>query len=126
MPGSKASKTAVHFFMEDGFMVRGAPDVHEAYRLALDECEEPNGMRIGYEAYEAHQAQDGEDDGWPDSAKGIADLADEVWTKIQGARVCRGRIVPCGPEDVEGYVWRFWGLADDAKGPGIFTAVVFP
>lgn len=120
----KYGKTAVHFFREDGFMVRGVSDPCEAYRMALDECDGEDGQRIGCEAYDAHQERDGEGS-WPISAEDIGSLADEVWSTIQNAKVQRTRIVPTGTDSHDGYAWLAWALSPDAKGPGVFTAVMF-
>lgn len=121
------AKTAVHFFSEDGFMVRGVTDPCEAYRLALEEAVDSawDGNRIGYWAYEAIQPEVEGETAWPDRPEHITELADEVWDKINNAVVKRGRIVPCGPDHIDGYSWLFWALDPEAKGPGIFTAVVF-
>lgn len=122
----KRSKTAVHFFSEDGFIVRGVTDPFEAYRLALEEAIESawDGNRVGYWAYDAVQPETEGETAWPDTPEDIAKLADEVWDKINNAEVKRGRIVPTRPDDPD-YAWLFWPLAPDAKGPGVFTAVVF-
>lgn len=121
------AKTAVHFFREDGFMVRGVTDPVEAYRLALEEAMDTawDGQRIGYWAYDAAQPETEGEDAYPDTEKGIAELADEVWTAINEARVRRCRIVPTGPDHPDGYAWMVWEQDDDARGPGIFTAVMF-
>ena len=115
------SSTAVHFFLEDGFMVRGVDDPCEAYRLALEEDE----GRIGYWANEACQPEDEVGVAWPDKPNDIAELADEVWEAINTAHVQRCRIVPTGPDHPDGYAWMVWQLEPGAKGPGIFTAVMF-
>lgn len=121
------AKVAVHFFAEEGFMVRGVSDPVEAYRLALEAAIDSDwdGSRIGGWAYDAGQPETEGETAWPDTEKDIAALANEVLDKINNARVRRCRIVPTGPDHPEGYTWMVWELDDDAKGPGIFTAVMF-
>jgi hypothetical protein len=127
MARGKTARIAVHFFAEDGFMVRGVSDPCEAYRLALEEAIDSdwNGQRIGGWAYDAGQPEVEGETAWPNTEKDITALADEVWEKIKSARVRRCRIVPTGPDHPEGYTWMVWEQSDDAKGPGIFTAVMF-
>jgi hypothetical protein len=99
-------KPRAHIWLEDGGMVTGCTDPTVARPLIVDAY------------YDGAVDEEVEHD-----AEYVASMF-----PVEQAKVQRGRIVPVGPESAqrdEGYLWLWLTLPDDAKGPGITSAVVW-
>jgi len=107
----KRTKTAVHIYREDGFLVRGTLDPMEALKLAIEEDED---CRIaGYYTTPDWDVIDPRD---------IDMLADILHGHLATARPGLYRVVPA-PRDDDDYRWYVWPA--DARGPGVFEGVEF-
>jgi hypothetical protein len=112
---SKRAKTAVHFYLEDGFLVRGTLDPHEALKLAVAHDDD---FEMRYWCAEMACRND-DDDPTADDVSALADLCHEL---IREARPGLYRIVPAQPDDDE-YSW--FCRPASAPGRGVFEAVSF-
>lgn len=110
------TKTAVHFFVEDGFLVRGTLDPHTALALAVDDADS---YQLGH-ACEMGVRPDDETD--QPTVDDVRDLADLMHRYLASAQPGLYRIVPAGPDNYE-YGWFMWPAKE--RGPGVFEGVVF-
>lgn len=110
------TKTAVHFFLEGGFLVRGTLDPHTALKLAVEEAD---AYQLGYCCEMAQRPDDDSDEPDPEC---IRDLGDLCHALIANAKPGLYRIVPSPPDNDE-YGWFMWGA--NKRGPGVFEGVVF-
>lgn len=117
----KRSKTCVHFYREEGFLVRGTLDPMEALKLAISTDSE---HRIGgYWMDVIFAERHGEPfprrpDG--DPAEWVRLFGDHLHALIASARPGLYRFVPTQDED---YAWYVWPAKE--RGPGVFEAVEF-
>lgn len=117
-------KTAVHFYLEDGFLVRGTSDPVTALGLAVAEDDEFEARYAAADA--AHRnATEHEQDG-PPTAEEIDDLATLLYGLIERARPGLYRIRPANRAERDygdGYAW--WTMYAKRRGPGAFEGVEF-
>lgn len=116
-------KTAVHFYLEDGFLVRGTLDPTTALGLAVaeDEFEERH-----YAADVARRSETEDEQDGPPAAEEIADLASLLHSLIEGARPGLYRIRPANRSERhygDGYTW--WTMRVRERGHGVFEGVEF-
>ncbi|ALG07634.1 hypothetical protein [Kibdelosporangium phytohabitans] len=109
-------RTAVHFFIEDGFLVRGTLDPHKALALALDDGDP---YQFGYACEMAARPEYETEQPTVDE---VRDLGDLMHTYLSGAKPGLYRIVPAPPGDDE-YSWVMHPV--DERGRGVFEGVVF-
>lgn len=110
------TKTAVHFYVEDGFLVRGTLDPHEALALAVAH---EDYFEARYYVAECTRRDDDEENPLPEDVLYLGDLCHRLITE---ARSGLYRIVPAHPDDDE-YKW--WTRQADVRGPGVFEGVEF-
>lgn len=115
-------RTAVHFYLEDGFLVRGTLDPCAALGLAFAEDDD---LRIGgFWQGDVQRHDDCTCEVEPDAVKAFADYLHGL---VREARPGLYRIVPVGPNDWrrdDGYAWMVHRV--NQRGPGVFEAVEFP
>lgn len=111
----RRSTTGVHFYLEDGFLVRGTLDPVTALGLAVDH---DDSFEIRYDAADCGRRDD--TDPGPDEVAALADLCHEL---ISTARPGLYRINVAGPDHWDGYAW-FTGRAT-RPGRGVFEGVEF-
>lgn len=127
MSRSATSKREVHFYVEDGFLVRGTLDPHEALALAVGNDDD---FELRYwAAEEAMRCQDCTPDGkscnscdGDPPAETVAILGDLCHELIRTARPGLRRVVPA-PRDCDDYRW--FVHPADARGRGVFESVEF-
>lgn len=109
--------TAVHFFLEDGFLVRGTLDPRTALKLAVEEADD---YQLGTD-FEMGCRPDNENEPVPEREH-IDGMNDACHAWLAEAKPGLYRIVPAGPNNDE-YGWFMWGA--NKRGPGVFEGVVF-
>ncbi|ACU39379.1 hypothetical protein [Actinosynnema mirum] len=109
---------AVHFFEEDGFLVRGTLDPREALRLAVAHDED---FEIAYQTA-AEAGRDPDRPGATPLPATVDELADLCHDLLAEARPGLYRIVPARPNN-HGYSW-FCHTARE-RGLGVFEGVMF-
>lgn len=113
----KRTKTAVHFLIEDGFIVRGTQDPHAALALAV--AQERFADRYWVVDY-CRPDPDRREDPTPTD---LAELADLLHGLLADARPGLYRINPAQPDDMDGAAW--WLVPASAPGHGVFQGVQF-
>lgn len=117
-----SSPTAVHFYVEDGFLVRGTQDPTVALGLAVAEDDEFE-ARFYAADVARRNATEHEQDG-PPSTEEIDDLANLLHGLILTAKPGLFRMVPATAGDAEdGYSW--WTVYAERPGRGTFAGVEF-
>lgn len=111
------SKIAVHFYLEDGFLVRGTLDPVTALGWAVAEDDD---FELRYSAAEMACRNDSGDEPEPDQVAELADLCHEL---IRTAQPGLYRINVAPPDHWDGYAW-FTGRVKN-RGPGVFEGVEF-
>lgn len=118
----KCGKVCVHFYLEEGFLVRGTLDPMEALKRAVATDSE---YRIG--DYWAERAERVDDDNLVgDEAKYVKLFGDHLHRLLQRAKPGLYRIVPVGPNNPladDGYAWVSKRV--NQRGPGAFEGVEF-
>jgi hypothetical protein len=115
---AKRSKNAVHFYLEDGFLVRGTLDPQEALKLAV--AHDDDFTERYWAAEEAGRMTDEPDENPnPDAITALANTCHEL---LADARPGLYRIVPA-PRDDDEYTW--FCRPASTRGPGVFEAVSF-
>jgi hypothetical protein len=110
------SKYAVHFLIEDGFVVRGTLDRHEALAMAVGD---DDNFELRYWAAEMARRDDSDDDPTPEQVRALANLCHEL---ISNARPGLYRWSIAQPRDDA----RVWLMPADERGPGVWQGVEFP
>lgn len=114
---SARSRRAVHFYREDGFLVRGTLDPCTALGWAVGEDDD---FELRYWVAEMARRDNSGDD--PTSGQ-IAELADLCHELIRTARPGLYRMNPASREDPDGYTW--WTGRVSEPGRGVFEGVEF-
>lgn len=110
-------KYAVHFYMEDGFLVRGTLDPCTALGWAVAEDDK---FEVYYSAVDCARR---DDSGTDPSPERIADLADLCHELIGTARPGLYRVNIASRDHYDGYAW-FTGRVSK-PGRGVFEGVEF-
>jgi hypothetical protein len=114
-------KTAVHFYLEDGFLVRGTLDPHEALKLAVASGEFEEHYWCAEES-----GREWDDDQLSPDPETVTALGDVCHQLLSESRPGLYRIVPVGPNDWrrdDGYAWMVHRAV--RRGLGVFEAVEF-
>jgi hypothetical protein len=114
---AKRTKTAVHFLIEDGFLVRGTQDPQAALALAVAEPQ----FEERYWAADAVRYDP--DNPTPHRKHDVVELGDLLHGLLAGARPGLFRINPARPDDMDGIRW--WLGRCDTPGRGVFQGVEF-
>lgn len=115
-PTKTRTKTAVHFYVEQGFLVRGTQDPHTALALAVDD---EQWYRLGYLAEVVGCRREGNE--FEATAEQVRAFGDELHELLATARVGLFRIVPAHPDD--DYQWFTRYATKRAR--GVFEGVEF-
>jgi len=111
------TRTAVHWFSEGGFLVRGTLDPHTALQFAVNEGEP---WHLG-NAFEMGSRPDEENGDQPTSEE-IGELRDRLHGYLSTAKPGLYRIVPAHPDNDE-YGWFIHPAR--TRGRGVFEGVAF-
>lgn len=109
---------AVHFFVEDGFLVRGTLDRMEALRIALDEGDGYLYDRI--EEIARPETGDPDDEPKPEI---VREFGEHLHALLADAKPGLYRFNVARDDNIDGVAWNL-GYAK-RRGRGVFEAVVF-